>query len=87
MKKFWKKNQETEDEEVIELTPEEKKEKAINTIKGAAKAVAAMAVGAGLTILALAKAGGKAETDSEESDDDVVEDSCEVENSEVNSEE
>lgn len=88
MKMFWNKKQENEDEEIVELTPEEKKEKVKKTVTGAAKALGMMAIGAGVTMLTLIGIGVKNEKNSEESVDEVVEDvPCDEETVETTSEE
>ncbi len=88
MKMFWNKKQENEDEEIVELTPEEKKEKVKKTVIGAAKAGCMMAVGAGVAFMTLLGIGMKTAKNSEESDDEVVEDvPCDEETVETTSEE
>lgn len=88
MKMFWSKKQENEDEEVVELTPEEKKEKVKKTITGAAKALGMMAAGAAITMAALVGIGVRNEKNSEESTDEPTEDvPCEEETEEATSEE
>lgn len=88
MKMFWNKKQENEDEEIVELTPEEKAEKVKKTVTGAAKAAGMMAIGAGVTFLTLLGIGMKTSKNSEESTDDVVEGvPCDEETVETTSEE
>lgn len=87
MKKFWKKNQETEGEEVVELTPEEKKEKVKETAIKILRTIGAMAAGAGLMVVAIIGIGAKTVNETEEVEGDSVNESCDSDASDENSEE
>ena len=84
MKNIFKKKE--TDEEVVELTPEEKKEKVKKTVKSVVRTVGTMAVGAGLTVAAIIGIGAKTTKDSEETENEPESVPAE-ENSEDNSEE
>lgn len=68
MAKLFKKD-ETETEEKIELTPEEKKAKVKKTVLDVCKTVGAMAAGAALTMAAIIGIGGKTVKNSEDEDE------------------
>ena len=87
MKKFWKKNQETEGEEVVELTPEEKKAKVKETVGKVVRTVGAMAAGAALTVAAIVGIGAKTVNETEEVDGEPVDGSCDSNTSDANPEE